>query len=305
MSTLKDLKMMDAAQTSHPVCVSICCLTYNHGKYIQETIEGFLKQKVRFSIEILIHDDASTDGTAEIIYNYKNRFPDLIKPIYQTHNQYSQGISPNRAFNFPRAKGKYIALCEGDDFWRDELHLQNQIDFLENNPEYVICYSGIEAHKNGKLMQSVRGGAERDLSAEELQRAHPISTCTATFRNVLLDFPSDLKFAPLGDLVLWSQLGKFGKGKYLSSSPPCFYRVHSGGIFSEKTRREQNKLRLLTFFSLYCYYLSERNNKLAIYFGVRTVGGVIREVGVLRICLEIFKKIAMRALAFVAKTFRA
>lgn len=120
------------------IIVSICCITYNHEPYIRDAIEGFLMQKTDFPFEILIHDDASTDGTADIIREYEAKYPDIIKPIYQTENQYSKGIKVSQVYQFPRAKGKYIALCEGDDYWTDPYKLQKQVDFLEANKECVL-----------------------------------------------------------------------------------------------------------------------------------------------------------------------
>jgi len=96
-------------------------------------------QKTTFAFEVLIHDDASTDGTADIIREYEKKYPDIIKPIYQTENQYSKGIKNTLTYQFPRAKGKYIAFCEGDDYWTDPYKLQKQADFLEANPEYNLC----------------------------------------------------------------------------------------------------------------------------------------------------------------------
>src|SRR5690606_11316563 len=123
--------------------VSISCITYNHAPYIRECLDGFMMQKCDFDFEVLIHDDASTDGTQEIIKEYQEKYPEIIKPIFQTENQYSKGIrGMNIQFNFPRAQGKYIALCEGDDYWTDPLKLQKQLDFLEANPEYVLsCHN--------------------------------------------------------------------------------------------------------------------------------------------------------------------
>lgn len=122
--------------------VSVCCITYNHEPYIAQTLDSFLMQKTEFPFEVLIHDDASTDRTADIIRKYEKKFPQIIKPIYQKENQYSQGKRDISAtWNFPRAKGKYIAMCEGDDYWIDENKLQIQADFLENNPEYGMCYT--------------------------------------------------------------------------------------------------------------------------------------------------------------------
>src|SRR5690606_25359461 len=103
--------------------------------FIRQCLDGIFMQKCNFEYEILIHDDASTDDTQKIIKEYQQKYPEIIKPILQTENQYSKGVRGIMArFNFPRAKGKYIALCEGDDYWTDPLKLQKQIDFLENNP---------------------------------------------------------------------------------------------------------------------------------------------------------------------------
>ena len=119
--------------------VSISCTTYNHELYIEDALEGFLFQETNFPFEILIHDDASTDRTADIIREYEARYPTLIKPIYQTENQYSRGNKPG-LINLKRAKGEYVALCEGDDYWTDPLKLQIQVDFLEKHPDYVITF---------------------------------------------------------------------------------------------------------------------------------------------------------------------
>jgi glycosyltransferase involved in cell wall biosynthesis len=126
--------------------VSICCTTYNHEKYIRDAIEGFLMQKTTFPVEILIHDDASTDKTAQIVKEYAENHSDLIITIFQTENQYSQGIKPWPNFVFPRARGKYIALCEGDDYWTDPLKLQKQVDFLEEYTEYNICFHNVKVY---------------------------------------------------------------------------------------------------------------------------------------------------------------
>lgn len=119
--------------------VSICCTTYNHENYIKDALDSFLMQKTNFKYEILIHDDASTDSTAKIIKEYEYKYPDIIKVIYQTENQYCKNKKVSATFLYPRAKGKYIALCEGDDYWTDENKLQLQVDFLENNDDFALC----------------------------------------------------------------------------------------------------------------------------------------------------------------------
>jgi glycosyltransferase involved in cell wall biosynthesis len=120
--------------------VSICCITYNHETYIEDALESFLIQETDFPIEILIHDDASTDSTASIIRNYEQKYPRIIKTIYQTQNQYSIGNRIGFTLNFERACGKYIALCEGDDCWTDKNKLQRQVDILLSDPSISITY---------------------------------------------------------------------------------------------------------------------------------------------------------------------
>ncbi len=139
---------------SDKIEVSVICLTYNHGLYVRDTLEGFVKQKTNFAFEVLLHDDASTDNTAEIVREYEKKYPNLIKPIYQTVNQYSQGIPISRTYNFPRAKGRYIAFCEGDDYWTDPYKLQKQFDAMEKHPELDICIHAVQNlnSQTGKMM---------------------------------------------------------------------------------------------------------------------------------------------------------
>ncbi len=132
---------------SNEIMVSVCCLAYNHGKYIRKCLDGFVMQKTNFKFEILIHDDASTDDTADIIREYELKYPEIIKPIYQTENQHSKGIKVNQTYQYPRVRGKYIAWCEGDDYWIDEYKLQKQFDVMESHPECSICVHKVQVIK--------------------------------------------------------------------------------------------------------------------------------------------------------------
>lgn len=118
--------------TNNPL-VSIVCTSYNHGDYLAEAIDSFLMQKTNFDFEILIYDDASTDHSPRVIKQYESMHPSLINPIYQTENQYSKGVRVE-LFNHNRARGKYIAVCEGDDYWTDPYKLQKQVDYMEAHP---------------------------------------------------------------------------------------------------------------------------------------------------------------------------
>lgn len=124
--------------------VTIICLTYNHEKYISSALEGFLAQDTDFPFEIIVHDDASMDGTAAIVKSYESHYPSLIKAIIQDDNQYSKGVDIIREIILPRARGKYIALCEGDDYWTDPLKLQKQHDSLESFPGVDLCAHSLE-----------------------------------------------------------------------------------------------------------------------------------------------------------------
>ncbi len=117
--------------------LSVCCLTYNHRNYIERALNSILRQKRNFSIEIIVHDDASSDGTSDIIKRYSAKYPEIITAVYQQSNLIKSGTGIFQIYTqhvFPLAKGKYIAICEGDDFWTDTRKLQKQIDFLEANP---------------------------------------------------------------------------------------------------------------------------------------------------------------------------
>lgn len=127
-----------------PPLLSILCITYNHAPFIRQALDGFVMQKTNFPFEVIIHDDASTDGTADIIREYEAKYPDIIKPIYQTENQWSKGLNINKTFIFPKINGKYVALCEGDDYWTDPNKLQSQVDFLENNPDFAVCFHPVK-----------------------------------------------------------------------------------------------------------------------------------------------------------------
>lgn len=116
--------------------VSILCTAYNHEEYIADALEGFVTQQTDFPFEVLISDDASTDKTADIIRDYAERYPDIIRPFLFEENQYGQGTDIYRSYFYPNARGEYIAMCEGDDYWTDPQKLKLQVDWLDAHPEY-------------------------------------------------------------------------------------------------------------------------------------------------------------------------
>lgn len=261
-----------SAEPSAAPLVSIVCPAYNQEAYVAQTLDGFLMQQTTFDFEILVNDDASTDGTARIIAEYVKRHPTLIRPFYQEVNQYSQGHPPVPAL-FGQARGRYIAYCEGDDYWTDPRKLQLQVDFLESHPDYVLTYhDAIPFDISGQYEVQLQGELRADATALELQKARPISTLTTVFRNVFNSLPKELVGAPLNDLVWWSLLGAHGKGKFMEEIKPAAYRLHPGGVFSMRSNKRKLHMALQTSGALANYYNRLGNDELYEYFLMQLVG---------------------------------
>jgi len=218
--------------SDNPV-VSICCVTFNHKEFIKEAIEGFLLQKTTFPIEIIIHDDASTDGTTEIIRSYEKKFPLVIKPIYQKENQWSKGkrITP---IAISRAKGKYVALCEGDDYWTDPMKLQKQVDFLNGNCDFAGCFHTTQQiyFPSGKLGK-IYGQTCPDIvnTQDTLSLYSLFHTSSFLFRRLCLTLPDWFTSVTSGDMALFSIISKSGSLKKIDCIMSV-YRKHEGGVTS-------------------------------------------------------------------------
>jgi glycosyltransferase involved in cell wall biosynthesis len=244
--------------------VSVCCITYNQKNYIAECLESILGQRTNFPFEVLVHDDASDDGTAEQVAEYARRFPTVIRPILQKENQWSLGRNINPEFNFLRAKGRYIAICEGDDAWVDPTKLQQQVDFLEANPEFVMCFTdAVAVDESGRDRPRLRG-ARRDLTAQELQLTASIFTLTTCFRNVICEWPREFANVRYGDLAIWSLLGDHGAAKYLPNIAASRYRQHDAGIHSGIGVRRRRERALETMAALFSYRLRLGQRALAL-----------------------------------------
>lgn len=221
------------------VLVSVDCLAYNHENFIAEAIESFLMQKTSFNFEILIHDDASTDKTVSIIKEYEEKYPDLIRPLYQKQNLFSQGATMLQ-INQRRAKGKYIAICEGDDFWTDPYKLQKQVDYLEANPECDLCVHA--AHQYSEALNKVVGKVRpskknRMFTTEEaiLGGGELFSTNSMMYRREKADDVPLFYFdAGYGDYPLAIHLANNGQVYYMDEEM-AIYRIDVKGAWSEKT----------------------------------------------------------------------
>lgn len=245
--------------------VSICCLTYNHILYIRQCLDGFMMQKINFPIEILIYDDASTDGTQGIIREYEKKYPDIIKPIYQKENQYSKGIKVSLVYNYSRAKGKYIALCEGDDYWTDPYKLQKQVDFLESHPDYVMC-----SHRFNQYIQEkelLEEEQDKDFKGADYDLKNLIGgkwltqTLTVMYRRSALDLKRYAAYGMSMDMILFYELLRNGKG-YCFPDIMAVYRLHNGGVWSEVSL---NTRRLVEFKARLAIYKVEKSDDAATF----------------------------------------
>ena len=224
--------------------VSICCLVYNHEPFLRECFEGFVMQKTTFPIEILVHDDASTDHSADIIREYTAKYPDLFKPIYQTENQYSKGVKVSATFQFPRAKGKYIALCEGDDYWTDPYKLQKQVDFLESHPEYVMCSHRYKIYKHdlakfdGEYPMLPIVKQTYDLHTYISGEKWVTQLLSVVFRTNAINIAKYSQYDNAKDAALFYHILTKGKG-YLFKDIMGIYRHNIGGVWSSIGRTRQ------------------------------------------------------------------
>lgn len=231
--------------------VSVCTLAYNQAPYIRECLDGILMQKTTFVFELLIHDDASTDGTADIIREYEAKYPDIIKPIYQTENQYSKRVSISQKYQYPRVKGKYIAICEGDDYWTDPLKLQKQVDFLENNSEYALCFTRAQILMCDKTLENGWNYLPNfEPTVNDLIIANYIPTLTTMIRaEYLYKYYDEVNPATqkwmMGDYPLWIWISLSSKIKYLTDIT-AVYRHVDGSVSHSKDTRGQLLFQLNT-----------------------------------------------------------
>jgi|SRR5690625_500422 len=226
--------------------VSIRTMAYNHENYIRECLEGVLMQKTTFPVEFLIHDDASTDNTAAIIKEYEKRYPNVIKAYYQTENSYSKNPKEKRRLRqnfFLMFKGKYIALCEGDDYWIDPLKLQKQVSFLEENDEYGLVHTKAKVFNQttGKMLDDVIGDPNNTYF--DFLMKNRIATVTVVLRNSLIkEYRKEVKPGnmnwKMGDYPLWIWISRRSKIMFLPDST-VVRRLVKGSVSNQQDREKQ------------------------------------------------------------------
>ncbi len=227
--------------------VSVYCTVFNHEKYLRGTLEGFVSQQTNFPFEVFVHDDASTDGSADIIREFAEKYPDIIKPIIQTENQYSKGLKIFSTFIRPHVSGQYIAVCEGDDRWTDPQKLQLQADFLDSHPEYSACAHNTtkEDLQTGIVSTMYPQDGDRDITLE--QALHGPVRCFHTssimYRIQYVDNRPEFfkKAKSFGDYPLMIYLTLSGKVRFLARTM-SYYRFGSAGSWTSRSRANVNSL---------------------------------------------------------------
>lgn len=261
--------------------VSVYCLAYNHEKFIRKTLDGFVNQITNFKYEVIVHDDASMDGTAQIIKEYEEKYPKIIKGIYQKENQYSQKIKIFDKYIYPLIRGKYIAMCEGDDYWTNNNKLQLQYDSLENNTDCSFC-----VHKTQKITEDdvllnsffpdikIAEGvisSQRYVELELTKKPWLFQTSSYLFRKSVIEEFMKSSYRPLypmGDLpmVLTGILN--GNCYYINQNMSC-YRINNnstiGKLTKDKTKGIQFSKRVIEGHKEFNKYSNRRFSEYIEY----------------------------------------
>lgn len=264
----------------NPILVTIHCTVYNHEPFIRKCLDGFVMQQTNFPFEAIVHDDASTDGSADVIREYAAKYPQIIKPILQTENQWSKKDGSIGRIMSAHTRGKYLAVCEGDDFWTDPLKLQRQVDFLENHPEYSLtctnaCVQGSEGDMNWKRYDK---DCEIPLKDVILKRGAWIYTASMLYRwELMQDFPDYAHQCHVGDYPWAIHLALRGK-VYFFADKMVTYRFMTPGSWSATTKINEDyfnawcsEIRMLQGYNKasdkrYRKYFERVMGKLAIFY---------------------------------------
>lgn len=249
--------------TKTTALVAIHCLVYNHEPYLRDCLEGFVMQQTNFPFVAIVHDDASTDGSAAIIREYEEKYPNIIKPIYEKENQWRKGTLTKVMNTAIEAIGaKYVAMCEGDDYWTDPLKLQKQVDFMEANPEYSITshrYT-IYNHEERVFTQDYLADLfedKKNVFGIAFERKNYLDypymqTMTVMYKNDCFNYNYYTKLPIKGDLSLFyvSLLG--GKG-YCLNFDGAVYRRSNTGVYAKKSWDQKHFVGFNLYSKMYLY----------------------------------------------------
>lgn len=253
--------------------VSVVCAAFNHVDFIEEAIKGFIAQKTDFPFEVIIHDDASTDGTQEVIKRFADQYPELIRPIYQKENQYSQNKKP-LDICLPLTKGRYVAICEGDDYWTDSNKLQMQFNYMEQHPDCVVTHHNAFVFDNETLVRESKLPQHciRSYKSDELLKNDCfVLTLSMMFRKKFDKFPKEKGNVGNGDNFLISMLGLYGDSAYLEGVKPAAYRLHADSTWSSKTPIEKQKMLANSMKWISIYHEKRGRKAIANYYSEKAI----------------------------------
>jgi len=240
--------------------VSVVMITYNHSLYIKQAIESIISQKTNFDFELVICNDKSTDDTDAIIKETIASNPNGHKVKYY-NNEVNLGMMPNSVSALEKASGKYIALCEGDDYWCDDQKLQIQADFLENNPDFSICFHNVYLLTGTELKEdNPRKKIPEITTIKDLAKNNYIHTPSVMYRNNLFELPKYFGEAPIGDYFLHMLNAQHGKIKYMDKIMSV-YRIHNTSYWSSKKEAEQ-RIIMIDFLTKLKTYFDQETQKI-------------------------------------------
>jgi len=256
-------------EKQYPVMVTIRCATYNHVNYIRKCLEGFVMQQTTFPFEAVVHDDASTDGTTDILRKFAEKYPNIIKPLYEEENQWSKHNGEFFKIIDGHLKGKYIALCDGDDYWDDPLKLQKQVDYLESHPEYTLTHTGFRyVDMEGGSIDTPNIPLYSELASRikngYVWNNHLVSSCYAMFSTIVyrsgcLDREQDIRV----DHNIIMSCARKGKIQYLPDITTA-YRIDANSMMRTRQSIVVRSIHSAIFWQLY-YYSSNRFATLPFY----------------------------------------
>ena len=214
--------------------VTIRCITYNQKDYIRQCLDGFVMQQTNFRYEAIVHDDASTDGTADIVREYAEKYPDIIKPIFETENQYSKHDGSLGRIMNAHTRGKYVAICEGDDYWTDPHKLQKQADFLDANPQCSLTYHACKnVFSTPCKVNYLSGENVKEFYTDVDLIDYPFQTATVMYKKEIIDSELYKKATAIGctsgDTIFFLTASRFGTIEGVNEQMSV-YRRHEGGI---------------------------------------------------------------------------
>jgi glycosyltransferase involved in cell wall biosynthesis len=240
-----------------PPAVSCVCHTYNHAPFIEDALRGMLGQVTSFPFEVILHDDASGDGTADVVRDFAARYPRIVRPILQSKNQYA--VRKPSSFTLPAARGEFVAWCEGDDYWVDPRKLERQVARLRADPGAVMSHHDAVRIEDGRVLAPSMSPRwyHVDLSSRELQEGPPLPTPSWFFRRAglpSLDFLDYCRTPVSQDKFFLSVLGLRGGSAFASDVRPAAYRHHGGGVWTTQSRDQRRITAAQTCYWLHLYH---------------------------------------------------